>query len=234
MDDEPMWAIDRVVTLTPSFEITIPETANEFAIKGNHLTLIKEKEILRNCHGHNLSKGDIIKIFYRGLNEITQEVLNATASGSKILHSIEGTVLEEEIFFEFDKFIAMTADENYDSESDIEEPPFEKYTINRDYKIKTSLEEPPTVLELKPLPDNLEYVFLEELSFLHVIISSQLSAQKNKLESALKKHKKAFAWKTTYILGICPSFYVVYLDMKPEPFQINVTIDQPVDIMDQT
>ncbi|GJW56597.1 reverse transcriptase domain-containing protein [Tanacetum coccineum] len=31
---------------------------------------------------------------------------------SKILHSIEGTLLEEEIFTEFDEFIAMTADEN--------------------------------------------------------------------------------------------------------------------------
>ncbi|GKF10298.1 hypothetical protein Tco_0048224, partial [Tanacetum coccineum] len=36
--------------------------------------------------------------------------------GSKILHSIEGTLLEEEIFSEFDKFIAMTADEICDSE----------------------------------------------------------------------------------------------------------------------
>ncbi|GKF54955.1 reverse transcriptase domain-containing protein, partial [Tanacetum coccineum] len=40
-DDEPMWAADHVVTLTPSFAITIPKTANKFAIKGNHLTLVK-------------------------------------------------------------------------------------------------------------------------------------------------------------------------------------------------
>ncbi|GKB69561.1 hypothetical protein Tco_0930973 [Tanacetum coccineum] len=104
--------------------------------------------------------------------------------------------------------MAMTVDENFESESDFEEPPFEKITINTDYKIKTSLKEPPTDLELKPLPDNLEYVFLEELSFLPVIISSQLSAQnKSKLVSVLKKHKEAFAWKTTDIPGICPSFY---------------------------
>ncbi|GKC13628.1 reverse transcriptase domain-containing protein [Tanacetum coccineum] len=71
----------------------------------------------------------------------------------------------------------------------------------------TSLEEPPTDLELKPLPDNLEYVFLEEPSFLPVIISCKLSAQnKIKLVSILKKHKEAFAWKTTDIPGICPSF----------------------------
>ncbi|GKB51876.1 reverse transcriptase domain-containing protein [Tanacetum coccineum] len=186
MDDEPMWAANRVVTPTPGSAITIPETVNEFAIKGNHLTLIKGnqfngktktnpqkhiheflricdmfkyidtenkvvrlmmfplsltreaktwldelnkgtiktwdelqiafiirffppalfdrllreiqafsqhenesltdawlrmKEMLRNCHCHNLPKGNIIKIFYHGLNVITQEVLNATAGG---------------------------------------------------------------------------------------------------------------------------------------------------------
>ncbi|GJY02659.1 reverse transcriptase domain-containing protein [Tanacetum coccineum] len=163
MDDEPMWAADRVVAPTLSYAITIPKTAIEFAIKGNHLTLVKGnqfndriktdphkhiykfleifdmfkyrdteneavrlmmfplsltgeaktwldelnegtieteirafsqhenetlteawlrmKEILRNCHGHNLSKGNIIKIFYHGLSEITQEVLNFAADG---------------------------------------------------------------------------------------------------------------------------------------------------------
>ncbi|GKB95306.1 reverse transcriptase domain-containing protein, partial [Tanacetum coccineum] len=113
MDDEPMWAADPVVAPNPSFAITIPETTNKFAIKVNHLTLVKGnqfdalfdrllreiqafsqhenesltdawlrmKKMLRNCHGHNLSKGNIIKIFYHGLNEITQEVLNATAGG---------------------------------------------------------------------------------------------------------------------------------------------------------
>ncbi|GJS37793.1 hypothetical protein Tco_0536175 [Tanacetum coccineum] len=58
MDDEPMWATDHVVAPRPGSAITIPETANEFAIKGN-----------------------IIKIFYHGLSEITQEVLNAAAGG---------------------------------------------------------------------------------------------------------------------------------------------------------
>ncbi|GJZ23840.1 reverse transcriptase domain-containing protein [Tanacetum coccineum] len=142
------------------------------------------------------------------IDEILEEDFDALLDeGSKILHSIEGTLLEEEIFAEFDEFMAMTADENSDSESDTEDPPFEKITINTDYKIKTSLEEPPTDLELKPLPDNLEYVFLEEPSFLPVIISSQLSKEKkNKLISVLKKHKQAFAWKTTDIPGICPSF----------------------------
>ncbi|GKA77379.1 hypothetical protein Tco_0783840 [Tanacetum coccineum] len=160
MDDKPMWVADRVVAPTPGSAITIIETANEFAIKSNHLTLIKGnqfdgrtksdphkhihefiricdmfkykdteneavrlmmfplsltgpilspalfdrllreirafsqhenesltdawlhmKEMLRNYHGHNLSKGNIIIIFYHGLKEITQEVLNAAAGG---------------------------------------------------------------------------------------------------------------------------------------------------------
>nr|GEX93662.1 reverse transcriptase domain-containing protein [Tanacetum cinerariifolium] len=142
------------------------------------------------------------------IDKILEEDFDALLDeGSKILHSIDGTVIEKEIFFEFDKFIAMVANKNYDSESDEEEPKFEKITINTNYKIKTSLEEPPTFLKLKPLPDNLEYVFLEEQSFLPVITSSQLYAQnKNKLVSVLKKHKKAFSLKTTDIPGICPSF----------------------------
>ncbi|GJU28239.1 reverse transcriptase domain-containing protein [Tanacetum coccineum] len=186
MDDEPMWAADRVVAPTPGSAITLPATANELAIKGNHLTLVKGnhfdgriktdphkhvneflgicdmfkyrdtkneairlmmfplsltgeaktwldelnegtiknwnelrtlfisrffppalfdrllgeirafsqhenktltdawlrmKELLRNCHGHNLPKGNIIKIFYHGLNEATQEALNVAADG---------------------------------------------------------------------------------------------------------------------------------------------------------
>ncbi|GJU25641.1 hypothetical protein Tco_1164262 [Tanacetum coccineum] len=80
MDDEPMWVADRVVAPTPGSAITIPEITNEFAIK--ETPRMKLSEMLRNCHGHNLSKGNIIKIFYHGLNEITQEVLNAAASGN--------------------------------------------------------------------------------------------------------------------------------------------------------
>ncbi|GKB96035.1 hypothetical protein Tco_0982172 [Tanacetum coccineum] len=71
----------------------------------------------------------------------------------------------EKLFAEFDEFTAMTADENSESQSDTEEPPFKKITFNTDYKIKTSLEEPPLDLKLKPLSDNLEYVFLKEHSY---------------------------------------------------------------------
>ncbi|GKA55586.1 hypothetical protein Tco_0754658 [Tanacetum coccineum] len=172
MVDEPMWAADRVVTSTLDSAITILETANEFAIKGNHLTLIKGnqfdgrtktdphkhikeflricdmlkyrdtkneviclmlfplsltreaktwldelneneslsdawirvKKMLRNCHGHNLSKGNVIKIFYHGLNEITQEVLNAAAGGIFLYKTPNQAyqLLEDKVLLKFD------------------------------------------------------------------------------------------------------------------------------------
>ncbi|GJZ39151.1 hypothetical protein Tco_0585714 [Tanacetum coccineum] len=98
MDDEPMWAADRVVAPTPGSAITIPETANEFAIKGKqkHDWMNSTKELSK--HGMNFEllslavsfpnsfrltpqRSNIIKIFYHGLSEITQKVLNAAAGG---------------------------------------------------------------------------------------------------------------------------------------------------------
>ncbi|GJV79199.1 reverse transcriptase domain-containing protein [Tanacetum coccineum] len=482
IDDEPMWAADRVVASTPSSAITIPETANKFAIKALFDGLLREirafsqhenesltdawlhiKKMLRNCHGHNLSNGKIIKIFYQGLNEITQEVLNAAAGGiflyktpnqayqllkdkvvlkldwaknqktksslkKTIAFAVEGSnnsdtdkimarmdamtmkmdaqykdfqsrskqsnldrsLLTSNLLGPSGSFLSNTQPNpkgssskpyqpsqarnehvnavftrsgksydpldnpndqqnnsktpiNFDSDDEVDEPTpqpkpktpktvketpipkpykpknlypqrlkiekmevqygkfldliravrinvplidvlarmpnygkFLKEIINNKHKIEQMLaaflsdessailqnkvppklrdprsflipcnfnkafscnaladlgasinlmsidvideileedfdalldEEPLTDLELKPYPDNLEYVFLEETSFLPVIISSQLSEEnKNKLVSVLNRHKQAFAWKTTDIPGICPSF----------------------------
>ncbi|GJU69055.1 reverse transcriptase domain-containing protein [Tanacetum coccineum] len=172
MDDEPMWATDRVVAPTPGSVITIPETTNEFAIKLSknevvHLMMfplpltreaktwldelnertidtwdelriafisrlfplalfdrllveirafsqhenesltdawLRMKEMLRNCPGRNLSKGNIIKIFYHGLNEITQVVLNA-ATGGIFLYKIPNQayqLLEDKVLLKLD------------------------------------------------------------------------------------------------------------------------------------
>ncbi|GKC12534.1 reverse transcriptase domain-containing protein [Tanacetum coccineum] len=137
-----------------------------------------------------------------------QEDFNALLDeGIKILYSSEGTPLEAKIFAKFDEFIAMNTEENSKPETNDEEITFKKITFDTDYKIKKSLEEPPTDLKLKPLPDHLEYTFLEKPSFLPMIISSHLSEQnKNKLIVVLKRHKQASLWKTTNIPGICPSF----------------------------
>ncbi|GJR94101.1 reverse transcriptase domain-containing protein [Tanacetum coccineum] len=200
MDDEPMWVVDHVVAPTPGSAITISETANEFAIKGNHLTLVKGnqfdgrtktdphkhiheflgicdmfkyrdtenevvrlmmfllsltgeaktwleelnertietwdelrtafisqffpptlfdrllgeirafsqhenesltdswlriKEMLQNCHGHNLSKGNIIKIFYHGLSEIKHQIKPISFSKIKSYSSSIGLKIKK-------------------------------------------------------------------------------------------------------------------------------------------
>ncbi|GJY24059.1 reverse transcriptase domain-containing protein [Tanacetum coccineum] len=142
------------------------------------------------------------------IDKILEEDFDALLDkGSKILYSIEGTPLEEKLFAKFDEFIAMNIEEYIKPKINEEELTFKKITFDIDYKIKKSLEEPPTEFELKPLPDHLKYALLEEPYFLPVIISSQLSEQnKNKLIYVLKRHKQAFAWKTTDIPSICLSF----------------------------
>ncbi|GJX64453.1 reverse transcriptase domain-containing protein [Tanacetum coccineum] len=73
MDDEPMWAADRVVALTPGPAITILETANEFAIKGNHLILVKGNQfdgsIKTDPHKHIHEFLDVCDMFKYGETE---------------------------------------------------------------------------------------------------------------------------------------------------------------------
>ncbi|GJV00131.1 hypothetical protein Tco_1329401 [Tanacetum coccineum] len=144
-------------------------------------------------HNRSFSIAEVRKNIIDVINEILEEDFDSLLDeGSKILYFIKGTPLEDKIFAEFDEFIAMNIKENTEPKIN-EKIAFEKITFDTDYKIKKTLE-PPTDLELKPFHDHLEYAFLEEPSFLPVIISSQLSEQnKDKLIFVLKRHKQTFA-----------------------------------------
>ncbi|CAN6707369.1 unnamed protein product [Malus baccata var. baccata] len=62
------------------------------------------------------------------------------------------------------------------------------------------------VLELKPLPDHLKYVFLGDNETLPVIVSSSLTAiEEEKLIRVLKEHKTAIGWTLADIRGISPT-----------------------------
>ncbi|GJU38999.1 hypothetical protein Tco_1287520 [Tanacetum coccineum] len=125
------------------------------------------------------------------IDEILEEDFDALLDeGSKILHSIEGTILEKEIFAEFDEFMAMTADENF--ESDIEEPPFKKSPSTQIIKSRPPLKNLLWIWNLNPF-----------------LLSKE---KKNKLVSILKKHKEAFAWKTTDIPGVVKKEIMKLLD----------------------
>ncbi|XP_073263308.1 uncharacterized protein [Populus alba] len=61
-------------------------------------------------------------------------------------------------------------------------------------------------LELKPLPDNLKYVFIGENNTLPVIIATSLTnTQEEKLVKLLCDHKTAIGWTLADIKGISPS-----------------------------
>nr|GEV81040.1 reverse transcriptase domain-containing protein [Tanacetum cinerariifolium] len=139
MDDEPMWTADRVIASTHGFAITIPESVNEFTIKDSKVPLILGRPFLHTADAVirvkqkqiNLGVGTERMIFNNDstmkhsylnndtcfsidiIDEILEEDFDALLDkGSKILHCIKGTLLEEEIFTEFDEFMEMTAYEN--------------------------------------------------------------------------------------------------------------------------
>ncbi|GJY75389.1 reverse transcriptase domain-containing protein [Tanacetum coccineum] len=85
---------------------------------------------------------------------------------------------------------------------------------------KPSIEEP-SELELKDLPPNLEYAFLEGTNKLPVIISKELKdEEKAAFLKVLKSHKWVIAWKISDIKGIDPHFCTHKIlmedDFKPE------------------
>jgi len=60
--------------------------------------------------------------------------------------------------------------------------------------------------KLKPLPNNLKYVYSEDGQRLLVIISTSLTVeQEQRLLEVLNKHKKAIGWTLANIPGISPS-----------------------------
>ncbi|CAN6570895.1 unnamed protein product [Malus baccata var. baccata] len=76
------------------------------------------------------------------------------------------------------------------------------------------------VLDLKPLPDHLKYVFLGDEETLPVIVSSSLTAlEEEKLIRVLKEHKTAIGWTLADIKGISPTtcMHRIFLEEGAKP-----------------
>ncbi|GKE34195.1 reverse transcriptase domain-containing protein [Tanacetum coccineum] len=65
---------------------------------------LRLKNMLRKCHGHGLTKGAIIQIFYHGLDESTQGILDITAGGIFLYKSLNQAFqfLEDKVLFNHD------------------------------------------------------------------------------------------------------------------------------------
>ncbi|CAN6720974.1 unnamed protein product [Malus baccata var. baccata] len=76
------------------------------------------------------------------------------------------------------------------------------------------------ILELKPLPSHLKYIFLGENETLPAIISSSLTAQEEeKLVRVLKEFKSALGWTLADIKGISPTtcLHHIFLEEEAKP-----------------
>ncbi|CAN6547308.1 unnamed protein product [Malus baccata var. baccata] len=76
------------------------------------------------------------------------------------------------------------------------------------------------ILELKPLPDHLKYVFLGDEETLPVIVSSSLTAiEEEKLIWVLKEQKTAIGWTLADIKGISPTtcMHRIFLEERAKP-----------------
>jgi hypothetical protein len=62
------------------------------------------------------------------------------------------------------------------------------------------------IFELKPLPDNLKYAYVDDKKIHPVIISSKLSGKKEeRLLEILRKHRGAMGYTLDDLKGICPT-----------------------------
>ena len=75
----------------------------------------------------------------------------------------------------------------------------------------------PQKLELKPLPVELKYAYLEEQEQCLVFISSLLStSQEGSLLHILRENKQALGWKITDLNGINPEVCTHHINLEEE------------------
>ena len=75
----------------------------------------------------------------------------------------------------------------------------------------------PQKLDLKPLPTELKYAYLEEHEQCPVVISSLLSASReNNLLDLLRENKQAIGWKITDLKGISPAVCTHHIYLEEE------------------
>ncbi|GJW94638.1 hypothetical protein Tco_0174310 [Tanacetum coccineum] len=140
------------------------------------------------------------------IDEVTEEELDALLDDSKPFSTTSEKISKSFLDHEFEEFMAVKIKEIPKQEEEFENS-FKVLPLEGNQRIMNSIQDPPTNLVMKPLPEHLEYAFLEKDSLPLVVISTLLQDdEKKRLVFVLKKHKEAFAWKTSDILGITLSF----------------------------
>ena len=82
------------------------------------------------------------------------------------------------------------------------------------------------MFELKPLPDNLKYAYLDEKKIYPVIISANLSEkEEERLLKTLKKHHAAIIYTLDDLKGISPIYANTKLKWRKMPNQLEILND---------
>ncbi|GKB20752.1 reverse transcriptase domain-containing protein, partial [Tanacetum coccineum] len=86
----------RLLLETRNFSQNICESLTE--------AWLRLKSMLRKCHGHGLTKGAIIQVFYHGLDESTQAILDKTVGGIFLYKSPNQAFqfLDDKVLFKLD------------------------------------------------------------------------------------------------------------------------------------
>ncbi|GKC61993.1 hypothetical protein Tco_1089591 [Tanacetum coccineum] len=82
-DDEPIWAVDRVVAPTLGLAITIPAIANEFAIKGTEYSLKDKNKAKPDKTEHGMEKRGKAKVKSKPKSQTVKVKVNSAKSTVK-------------------------------------------------------------------------------------------------------------------------------------------------------
>jgi hypothetical protein len=155
------------------------------------------------CQGSNIT----LNVF--GLeNEIQDGIINDNA------YSVEQMLIENEIENE-----NMSAKNEHIDTLDLGEEDIEpnKESIIEDTHLNNIHVEKAGELELKPLPHNLKYVFLDKEKSHPVIIGVHLKEEEEaKLIQVIKDNKEALGWKISDIKGISPQIVQHRINLEDE------------------
>ncbi|GJU71147.1 hypothetical protein Tco_1262552 [Tanacetum coccineum] len=84
--------------------LSTSRTDSNSAIVQTLCAWLRLKNMLRKCHGHGLTKGDIINIFYHSLDKPTQGILDGRAGGIFLYKCPNQAfqLLEDKVHFKLD------------------------------------------------------------------------------------------------------------------------------------
>ncbi|GJR41155.1 reverse transcriptase domain-containing protein [Tanacetum coccineum] len=115
---------------------------------------LRLKSMLQKCHGHGLTKGAIIQIFYHGQDEPTQDILDVTAGGIFLYKSPNQAFqfLEDKVLFKLDwstksqnehhrKYVAFADGSNSNDDNSRLLEKLEALTIKKDSQFQSLKEE---------------------------------------------------------------------------------------------